>query len=261
MNRIQGAVLGIIACAGLLSAQGQKLDGILAVVGDEIILQSELDAYSLLRMNAMNVKPDSFFVKEHRAEFLKDLIDGKVLLVHAKQDTTISVTDEDVDKALDNHIAMIMHQNKWTQAELEEQVKAQGMTFAKFKSETRKAIREQLYKQKVQQQYYYQIKAGRRDVEEFYNQYADSLPKATESVLLSKLTVQVTVPDSVRQVAFEKSVPSSSSFPRERISRKWHGNTPKALRPIPGATLDLLKRERSLSLRLNKKPLLHLRVK
>ena len=205
MKKIYSAAFATICAAGIAMAAQEKFDGIVAVVGDEIVLQSELDAYSMLKLNAMNIPTDSMpDLKKYRTEFIKDLVDGKVLLVHAKQDTTISVSNEDVDRALENHINGILRQNNWTADSLDAQLKAQGMTIVKFKAETRKAIREQLLKQKVQQNYYASIKVNRRDVEDFYNQYKDSLPKAGESVVLRKLSMKVTPNDSSRQTAYEK---------------------------------------------------------
>jgi peptidyl-prolyl cis-trans isomerase SurA len=80
----------------------------------------------------------------------------------------------------------------------------QGISLAKFKAEARSAIKEQLIKQKVQRQYLSAIKVSRRDVEDFYKTYKDSLPRAGESVLLSRLAIEITPPASVRQAAYEK---------------------------------------------------------
>jgi peptidyl-prolyl cis-trans isomerase SurA len=110
-----------------------------------------------------------------------------------------------VESALDNHINAILQQNGITADSLEVLLqKEQGLTFAKFKAETRAAIREQLFKQKIQRQYLSAIKVSRRDVESFYARYRDSLPKAGESVLLSKIAVTIAPPPAVRQAAWEK---------------------------------------------------------
>ncbi|HON09248.1 MAG TPA: peptidylprolyl isomerase [Chitinispirillaceae bacterium] len=198
--------------AGLLSltlfavlAAETRLDGIAAVVGDEVILQSEIEAYCLLRISNLGLNKDSVDLDSYRKKFLDELIDGKVLLVHAKNDSTISVTDQEVENAVNNHISMLLKQNNLTLDSLDAVLrKEQNITLAKFKSEARKALREQLLKQKVHQAYLYSIKVNRKDVEQFYNQYKDSLPSAGESVLLSKISMKVNPRDSVRQAAFTK---------------------------------------------------------
>ena len=193
-----------IAFTHLLSAQ-ERLDGVVAVIGDEPILQSEVDAYTILRLNGLGLKRDSINLDQYRRRFLDELIDGKVLLVHAKQDSMISVSDQEVEQALNNHITMLLQQNNLTIDALDEVLRReQGTSLAKFKSEARKAIREQLLKQKVHQSYLFTMKINRKDVEQFYNEYKDSLPEIGESVLLSKISLKLTPSDSVRQAAYDK---------------------------------------------------------
>ena len=107
--------------AGLLSltlyavlAAETRLDGIAAVVGDEVILQSEVESYSLLRISNLGLNKDSVDLDSYRKKFLDELVDGKVLLVHAKNDSTISVTDQEVENAVNNHISMLLKQNNLT---------------------------------------------------------------------------------------------------------------------------------------------------
>lgn len=205
MNIRIAAGLTAFLFLSIFADERQKLDGVVAVIGDEIVLQSEVDAYTLLRLNSMNINPDSVDIKKYRNSSLDELIDGKVLLVHAQHDSTISVKDQEVESALNNHISTILRQNNLTPESLEaELMKQQGMTLAKFKTEARKAIREQILKQKVQQSYVMTLKVGKKDVEDFYNQYKDSLPHAGESVQLSKLSLRLAPSDSIKQSAFEK---------------------------------------------------------
>ncbi len=182
-----------------------RLDGIVAVIGNEIILQSELDAYTLLRMEGMGINKDSSDAAKLRKSFLNELIDGKVLLAYAKKDSTITVTEPEVEQMLNNHISMLLKQNNLSPDQLDAELqRQQGISLSKFKSEARKAIKEQLYKQKIQQSYLSSIKVNRKDVEAFYKQYIDSLPKAGESVLLSRISMKVASSNSDRQVAFDK---------------------------------------------------------
>ncbi|MDR0305930.1 MAG: peptidylprolyl isomerase [Chitinispirillales bacterium] len=182
-----------------------RLDGIAAVVGDEIIMNSELEAYAYMRVSAMGIDPQDVDAKELMLGFLNELIDNKVLLVQAREDSTISVRSDEVENTLNNHISMILQQNGITLAQLESQLSAQqGTTLARFKSEARRTIREQLLKQKLQQSYYFSTQINRRDVEKFYAEYSDSLPQVGESFELSKLSAKLAPSDSVRGAAFSK---------------------------------------------------------
>jgi peptidyl-prolyl cis-trans isomerase SurA len=135
------------------------------------------------------------------------MIDGKVLLAHAKKDSTISLSDNEVEAALNNHINSLLRQNNLTMDALETELKRQqGVSISKFKAELRKAIKEQLLKQKVQQNYLFSLKVNRKDVEAFFKEYKDSLPQIGESLLLKKLSLTITPGDSIRQAAYEKIV-------------------------------------------------------
>jgi peptidyl-prolyl cis-trans isomerase SurA len=200
------AAASVIAVAGSLHAL-DRLDGIAAVVGDSIILTSELDAYVMMRTTAggTSAAPDSASLPKLKKQYLQELVDGKVLIVHAAKDTNIVVSSDDVEQALNNHIQQILTQNNITTDVLEKELKEKyGMGLSKFRAQLRAQFREQLVKQKVQQQYIPAVQISRNDVEAFFAQYKDSLPTIGESVLLSKIVVQLKPADSLRQVAFAK---------------------------------------------------------
>lgn len=204
MRKVFISGLIFIALNSVLSAQ-QRLDGIVAIIGNEIILQSELDAYTILRMEGLGLNKETTDLNDYQKKFLNELIDGKVLLAYAKKDSTINVTDAEIEQTLNNHISMLLKQNHLTLSQLEEELqRQQGISVSKFKSEARKAIKEQLYKQKIQQSYLYSIKVNRKDVESFFQQYKDSLPKAGESVLLSKISMKAVTSNTERQKSYDK---------------------------------------------------------
>ena len=183
----------------------EKIDGIAAIVGDEIILLSELNAYTMIRLSGLGISSDSIDFNKYNLTFLNELIDGKILLVHGKKDSTISINDDEIDLATNNHISMILRQNNLSLDSLEIELRRQqGISLSKFKSDARKIIREQLLKQKVQQSYLYSNKVTKKDVELFYSEYKDSLPKMGESILLSKLSLKISPTESVRQKVFGK---------------------------------------------------------
>jgi peptidyl-prolyl cis-trans isomerase SurA len=182
-----------------------RLDGIAAVVGSEIILHSELEAYAYMRFAAMGGNPDNINTGELLRESLEELIDNKVLLVRAIEDSSIVVRNDEIESMLNNHINGIMRQNNLNTEQLDQVLRAQqGTTLARFKTEMRRAIREQLHRQKLQQRFYFSTNVNRRDVERFFAEYRDSLPELGESFELYKLSLKLASSDSVRQAAFDR---------------------------------------------------------
>ncbi|MBD3322062.1 MAG: hypothetical protein GF350_13270, partial [Chitinivibrionales bacterium] len=183
----------------------ELLDGIAAVVGDSVILVSELEAYTLLTMNRRGIRPDSIDIETFQKQVLDELIDGKVFLVRAEKDTNIVVREEEVEDALDRQIKAILNENNTTLEELEQElVRTNNMNLQEFKSQMRRGIKEQLLKQKVQQLYVASTSVTRSDVEKFYEEYKDSLPSAGKSARLSKLSISYSPSDSIRQAAYER---------------------------------------------------------
>ena len=201
--RMTVIVLLFMAWAAPYAAE--RFDGIAAVVGDSVILLSELDAYIMARQSSTGEKPDTTGFRRMRKQFLGDPIDGKILIVHAAKDSNIVVKETEVDQAVNAHIAQILQQNSMTMDVLEHELRDKyGMGVTKFKAQLRGQVQEQLIKQKVSQLYVGQIAANKNDVQAFYRDYKDSLPTIGESVLLSKILVTLTSPDSLRQAAYAR---------------------------------------------------------
>ncbi|HEX7509731.1 MAG TPA: SurA N-terminal domain-containing protein, partial [Chitinivibrionales bacterium] len=124
MERKRMIMIGwCIATLCMVPFAANTIDGIAAVVGDSVILTSELDAYSLMRLNSAGQKPDSATLLTMRKQFLSELIDGKILIVHAAKDTNIVVKEAEIDQAVNNQVQMILQQNSITLATLEQELK------------------------------------------------------------------------------------------------------------------------------------------
>jgi peptidyl-prolyl cis-trans isomerase SurA len=196
----------LIAALATALCAAERFDGVVAVVGDSVILQSELDAYIVMRQTSLGTKIDTSQFRPMRKQLVGDLVDGKVLVVHAAKDSTIIIKENEVDQAVGGHISQILAQNGMTMDALEKELHDKyGMGLTKFKAQLRSQIQEQLIKQKVSQQYVGQVSVSKNDVETFYREFKDSLPTIGESVLLSKIVFKLTTPDSLRQAAFSKA--------------------------------------------------------
>lgn len=205
IRKIIAIICLVVTCSAISYAANEKLDAVIAIVGDEIILQSELDAYTNMRLGSLDEKPDVSKVNEYKKDFIKELVDGKILLAHAKDDSTIQISNQEIENAVKNHITNICQQNNIPIDSLESVlIRYQGITLGRFKTESRRAIKEQMYKQRVQQMLISSIKVSRKDVEDFYSKFKDSLPETGESILLSKLSIKIKTSDNVRQNAFDK---------------------------------------------------------
>ena len=171
-------IVMMVMLAGICYAQ-DVLDKIVAVVDNEIITESELEFQANLLASRYGVSPDS---PDLRKQTLNSMIEEKFAYAQANIDS-ITVTDEDVDKRIDYQIQMFIQQ--YGSKERVEQV--YGMSIEKIKHELRDDVRKNLMVQKLREKNFGTIEATRRDVEEFFNKYRDSLGVIPEKVKIAHI--------------------------------------------------------------------------
>ncbi len=167
-----------IFLAGLGYAQ-EVLDKVVAVVDNEIITESELDFQTNLLASRYGVSPDSPAL---RKQTLNSMIEEKLAYAQANLDS-IEVTDDEVDKRIDYQIQLFIQQ--YGSKERVEQV--YGMSIEKIKRELRDDVRKNLMVQKLREKNFGTVEATRRDVEEFFKTYKDSLGVIPEKVKIAHI--------------------------------------------------------------------------
>lgn len=170
----------IFSILTILNAQ-QTLDKIVAVVGNEIILQSELHLQAAYVAAQRNIEPDSEKLKQ---TILERMIEEKLLYAQAELDT-IQVSDQDVEMQLENQLNFFISQYG-SQDRLEQ---AYGMGIDKIKRELRDEVRKSLMSQMVQQKEFGQIEVTRREVREFFETNKDSLGTIPEKFELKHIFI------------------------------------------------------------------------
>lgn len=200
MKKLCYIICAIFIVSGSGAAQ-QVLDKVVAVVGDDVILQSELMQYSLnlafqLQLDPRK-NPDRF--EQLQQETLQNLINQKILLEKAKEDT-VEVDERQVDTALEEQINRMIQQ-LGSEKKLEEQL---NMSISKIKRTFREDVRKNLMVDKLQQTKVSTIKITRREIEEFYNTMKDSLPELKETVDLSHILLEIKAGSESERVAREK---------------------------------------------------------
>ncbi len=102
MNRFKTSItLVLIMVSFILSAQKDrvKVDGIVAVVGDQVVLDSEIGQLKIqLKQQGVDIK------KMNDCQILEQLLQNKMLIVEAKKDTLITVSDKEVEDMANQQI-------------------------------------------------------------------------------------------------------------------------------------------------------------
>jgi peptidyl-prolyl cis-trans isomerase SurA len=160
----------------LPTAQAQPtgpVDGIAAVVGENVILRSDVEAlaYQMARGGPVT--------DEARRLALDDLITQQVLVEHAKRDTTVTITPDEVNEALDQRTQALVQQV----GSEEEVMQLYGKSLAQIREDYRKQVRDQLLAQTLQRRKYFQVRITPQETREWFEEIpADSIPEVPELV-------------------------------------------------------------------------------
>lgn len=168
---------------------GQELiDGIAAIVGDNIILLSEVDQLARLNASQFGINPalDKEKYNTLRNMALRALIEDKILVEQAKVES-IEVSDREVEDALNQRIDYIIQQ-AGSKEKAEELL---GGPLSKIKRDYRPIIRNMLLVEKLKSQKFNDVKVTRQEVEEFYKTYRDSLPEIPPVVDFSHILIEI----------------------------------------------------------------------
>ena len=197
-----GIALFIFYCSFSYPVQGQEvLDGVVAIVGDQIILRTELLQTTQGFALQMGINPVKQVeeMEKLKKDVLQNLINEKVLLLKAKEDT-ITVEDQQVETALEARIDNLVQQ-----LGSKEKVEAYfGIPIKKIKRDYREDVREQLIIQTLQQEKLKEVQISRRETEAFFTTMKDSLPKKRPLVRLRHILLQIVPGESARNAALSR---------------------------------------------------------
>ena len=153
---------------------GVFVDGVAAIVEDNIILKSDLNQMVNMVAIQQSINPNADFEKYNQLKevVLGSMVDQKVLLEMAEEDTTLEVTEKEVNQSLDQQIEnIIMQAGGKKEAE-----KMLGQSIKSFRSEFWFDMKDKIISEKYQQKMLSKIKVSKKDVFSFFKTYKDSLP-------------------------------------------------------------------------------------
>lgn len=181
MMKIRARILMLLLF--VVPVSGQVLDRIVAVVDNDLILESELNAQLQFFIFNNKLDPNTPGLKE---QVLQSMINEKLIVAKAIEDSVV-VSDDEVQQQLDATIQQRVAQFG-SESKLEE---VYGMPISRIKREFRDEMRKNLLAQRLQQQRFGQAQISRREVEEFFAQYKDSIGQVPEEVDLTHIAIKL----------------------------------------------------------------------
>jgi len=190
----------------ILSVQlsGQELlDRIVAIVDDEIILESEVTQMAWMLASQMGIdpvrNPEKF--KEFRKMAVENFVTKELLVIQADKDT-VEADERQVEAYLEQQV-----QNAIQQAGGQEKLESIfGMTLSQIRRNYREDIEKELRAKTVQDQKMALVTVSRREVKEFFESIKDSIGTINETVDISHVLVEVKPGEKARMNTMEQAI-------------------------------------------------------
>jgi len=166
----------------------ETVERIAAVVGDRVILTSEVagQVQLLLLQMGPTAKVDENQVAH---DVLDQMISDELILLAARDDTSITASPDEIRSELDQHMASLVARFPNEQAFLD-QLAREDLTKRALEKRLRPEIRDQILKQKIISKKLSQISVSRQEAERFFETYRDSLPEIPAKVKLAHILLR-----------------------------------------------------------------------
>lgn len=174
--------------------KGQLVDGIAAVIGNEIVLESDIEEQAnYAKQQGANVS--------NKCEFLESIINNKFLIYEAKKDTLI-----------ENRTSVIRENAEQKYSQISSQFPDEKTMLAMYKFRTAYEMKNAIEKIDTDN-YYGQQKYQRitdkadvtpNEVTDFFTTYGYQLPQVKDEVTLSKISIYPKLSDAHKQQLIDK---------------------------------------------------------
>jgi peptidyl-prolyl cis-trans isomerase SurA len=189
---VKTALIGIILSLWISSGQAQDttnvIDRIVAIVGNQVVLESEIfqNSQAIAMQQGMNPARDPAGFQKLQQDVLNEMVNQKIMLAKAKEDT-IRVEPREVDRELENRIQMMI-KNVGSEAKVEE---AYGMSLNRIRREFRQSVEDGLIVEKVKQSHLRGVSVSRSEVEQYFKDNTDEFPPMKDAVELEHILRQI----------------------------------------------------------------------
>jgi peptidyl-prolyl cis-trans isomerase SurA len=202
--------------SGKIQAQDKVVDQIVAVVGKNIILKSDIEGM-YLQQQAQGMTSEG----DMKCEILENLLVEKLLLAEAELDTTITVSDSQLNQSLEQRIQYFTS-HLGSEKEVEAYFKK---SIVELKSDLQEVIKNQQMTQQMQGKIVDKVTITPAEVRlNFKNLPQNEIPQIGEQVEYAQITVQPEIP-----IEEEDRIKSTLRELKRRIESGESGFAPLAV--------------------------------
>lgn len=188
----------------------QRLDGIAAVVNNEVVLQSDVEEQLYLFLTRAQTEVDSATVDTLRSQILNQLIDEKLIVAEAQR-LGLTIADAEINRQAQEALKETRGRFD-TPAAFQQQLRKENMTEEKLLDKFRDEARRQGLVSRMMSKQATRHQPTQAEAESYFKTHRDKFPKAPAEVRLSVIQIPA-APDS----AAEKQAKARAESIRKRI--------------------------------------------
>ena len=185
-TRLLAALIPLLA---IVPAQAQRLDGIAAVINDEVVLESDIEEQLYLLLQRAQSQPDSSTVDTLRRQILDQLIDEKLIVAEAKRQG-VTVADADIGKQVEEAIREAKTRMGGEEA-FRTQLQRENLTEEKLREKYRNEMRRQMIAQRLVQKQITRKSVSAAEAETFFKAHPEKFPRVPPEVRVSVIQIPV----------------------------------------------------------------------
>jgi len=187
---IPAVMLALLAASPLAA---QRLDGIAAVVNNEIVLESDVEEQLGLFLAQTRLRPDSALADTLRRQVLEQIIDDKLVVAEARRQN-LTVSEAEIKRQLDQAIAQ-KKEEMGGEAAFVEQLKIENLTESKLRERYRAEIERLSLRNRLLERMFPRKAVPAAEAETYFKAHADKFPKFPAELRLAVIQIPP-MPDS-----------------------------------------------------------------
>ncbi|TKJ41858.1 hypothetical protein CEE37_04630 [candidate division LCP-89 bacterium B3_LCP] len=190
---------------GKTQSSGDVIDRLIAIIGDEVILESEVfqNAQTIALQQGQHVLRDPEKMDQLKTEVMQEMINQKILLAKAREDSIV-IDSREIDRELENRLQSII-QNVGSEEKLEE---LYGYSIRRIRREFRSVVEEGLLVDRVKYAYLQDIRITRAEIEQYFRDHPDEFPQMEDAIEIAHILRETGSSDAAeaRASAFADSI-------------------------------------------------------
>ncbi len=187
------ALLAVLAASPL---GAQRLDGIAAVVNNEVVLQSDVEEQLSLFVAQMQMRPDSLLADTLRKQVLEQMIDDKLVVAEAKRQG-ITANEAEIKKQLDLAIEQKKKEMGGEDA-YNAALKQENLTESQLRDKYRTEVERQMIRSRLLDRLFPKKPVPAAEAEAYFKAHPDKFPKLPAELRLAVIQIPP-APDSAAE--------------------------------------------------------------